>query len=52
MPCVCQKNKTHYEVLDASGKRVFGPTLYKTTADAMAARGEGREVREISKGGK
>ncbi|MDQ0761999.1 hypothetical protein [Streptomyces canus] len=49
MPCSCQKNKTQYEVVDADGKRVFGPTPYKTTADAMAARGDGREVREVAK---
>ncbi|WP_406321843.1 hypothetical protein [Streptomyces sp. NBC_00519] len=52
MPCACQKNKTQYEVVDAAGKCVFGPTPYKTTADAMAARGAGREVREVPKGGK
>ncbi|MBC9729273.1 hypothetical protein [Streptomyces sp. TRM68367] len=49
MPCACNKNKTQYEVIDASGKRVFGPTPYKTTADAMAARGDGRTVREAAK---
>ncbi|MEH0579100.1 MULTISPECIES: hypothetical protein [Streptomyces] len=49
MPCACQKNKTQYEVIDAEGKRVFGPTPYKTTADAMAARGDGRTVREVAK---
>ncbi|WP_330435891.1 hypothetical protein OIC43_37260 [Streptomyces sp. NBC_00825] len=45
--CSCQKKK--FEVLDASGNRVFGPTPYKTTADAMAKRGEGRTVREVPK---
>ncbi|WP_019061704.1 hypothetical protein [Streptomyces prunicolor] len=50
MPCACQKNKKQYEVVDAAGNRVFGPTPYKTTADAMAARGDGRQVREVSKG--
>ncbi|MGW4007954.1 hypothetical protein [Streptomyces sp. BSE6.1] len=50
MGCAC--NKTKYEVVDANGKRVFGPTPYKTTADAMAAREEGRKVRELPKGGK
>lgn len=49
MPCACQKNKTQYEVVDGAGNRVFGPTPYKTTADAMAARGEGRAVREVAK---
>ncbi|MER6146235.1 hypothetical protein ABT174_40635 [Streptomyces sparsogenes] len=49
MPCACQKNKTQYEVIDASGNRVFGPTPYKTTADAMAARADGRIVREVAK---
>ena len=39
MPCSCQKNKSQYEVVDASGKRVFGPTPYKTTADARRSRG-------------
>jgi len=51
MPCACQKNRTQYEVVDAAGKRVFGLTPYKTTADAMAVRGEGRRVREIAKAG-
>jgi hypothetical protein len=52
MACSCQNNRAQYEVVDAAGKRVFGPTPYKTTADAMAARGGDREVREVPKGGK
>ncbi|MFF4179711.1 hypothetical protein [Streptomyces sp. NPDC001750] len=47
MACACKKTK--YEVVDAAGKRVFGPTPYKTTAEAMAKRGEGRTVREVPK---
>lgn len=46
--CSCNKKK-QYEVVDASGKRVFGPTPYETTAKAMAKRGEGRTVREVPK---
>ncbi|MGA5418024.1 hypothetical protein [Streptomyces pseudogriseolus] len=51
MGCNCGKNKTQYEVVDAAGKRVFGPTSYKTTAQAVADREAGREVREIGKDG-
>jgi hypothetical protein len=49
--CNCGKNKTQYEVVDSTGKRVFGPTTYKTTAQAVADREAGREVREIGKDG-
>ncbi|MEU0627767.1 hypothetical protein [Streptomyces sp. NPDC005989] len=47
--CSCQKKK--FEVLDASGNRVFGPTPYKTTADAVVKRkgGAGYTVREVPK---
>ncbi|MFE6022354.1 hypothetical protein ACFQ6O_38395 [Streptomyces sp. NPDC056441] len=45
--CSCKKKK--FEVIDDAGKVVFGPTPYKTTADAMAQRGEGRTVREVPK---
>ncbi|GGZ73265.1 hypothetical protein ACFOOM_00905 [Streptomyces echinoruber] len=49
MGCNCGKNKTQYEVVE-NGRRVFGPTPYKTTAESVAARGAGREVREVTKG--
>jgi hypothetical protein len=48
--CNCgSKNRIQYEVVK-DGTRVFGPTPYKTTADAMAVRHQG-EVREVAKGG-
>ncbi|MFF5655211.1 hypothetical protein [[Kitasatospora] papulosa] len=50
MGCAC-KNKTQYEVVNAEGTVVFGPTPYKTTADAMAARHHG-QVRETVKEGR
>ncbi|MEZ3180793.1 hypothetical protein KYY02_19495 [Streptomyces pimonensis] len=50
MACNCGKNKTQYEVVDTAGRRVFGPTTYKTTAQAVADREPGREVREVAKG--
>jgi len=47
--CNCaSKNRTQYEVVK-DGTRVFGPTPFKTTADAMATRHQG-EVREVPKG--
>jgi hypothetical protein len=49
MGCACGKNKTQYEVVK-DGTRVFGPTPYKTTADAMATRHQGT-VREVAKDG-
>ncbi|MEU2264940.1 hypothetical protein ABZ568_00500 [Streptomyces olindensis] len=49
MACApCQKNKKQYEVINSQGTRVFGPTPYKTTADAMAQRHNGT-VREVPK---
>ncbi|WP_181383795.1 hypothetical protein [Streptomyces sp. NWU339] len=50
MGCNCGKNKAQYEVVDSSGRRVFGPTAYKTTAQAVADREAGRKVRPIEKG--
>jgi hypothetical protein len=50
MGCNCGKNRTQYEVIDAEGNRVGDPTPYKTTADALAAREAGRQVREVPKG--
>ena len=46
MGCNCGAKKQQYEVVDASGKRLFGPTPYKTTADAMATR-HGATVRPV-----
>lgn len=48
--CNCGKNKIQYEVVDAGGARTFGPTPFKTTADAMAVKHKGT-VREIKKDG-
>jgi len=51
MACNCGgKNTVQYEVVDASGKRLFGPTPFKTTADAMGAK-HGATVREVQKVG-
>lgn len=49
MGCNCGKNKTQYEVVDANGKRVFGPTTFKTTAQAVADKVPGRQLREVGK---
>jgi len=48
MGCNCGKNKTQYEVVNSEGTVLFGPTPYKTTANAMAARHQGT-VREVPK---
>jgi hypothetical protein len=50
MACApCSKNKKQYEVVNAEGTRVWGPTPYQTTAEAMATRHKGT-VREVPKG--
>jgi hypothetical protein len=49
MPCACTE-KTQYEVIDSTGNRLFGPTPYKTTADAMAQRHPGATVVPSEKG--
>lgn len=49
MACgVCNKNRKQYEVVDVNGKRIFGPTPFKTTADAMGAK-HNATVREVQK---
>jgi hypothetical protein len=51
--CNCG-NKKQYEVVDAAGKRLFGPTPYKSTADAILQRqldsgNAGVKVREVAR---
>lgn len=50
MACNCAKNKIMYEAVSAEGKRLFGPSPYKTTVDAMAARHPGATVRPVGGG--
>ena len=50
MACNCGGKKVQYEVVDKDGKRLFGPTPFKTTADAMGAK-HGATVREVQKVG-
>ncbi|MFB0617231.1 hypothetical protein [Streptomyces sp. AGS-58] len=54
MGCNCGSknagNKAQYEVVE-NGRRVFGPTPYKVTAESVAARTPGRTVREVPKAG-
>lgn len=52
MGCNCGGNKgTQFEVVTSEGTVVFGPTPYKTTADAMSERHPGSRVREAQKDG-
>ncbi|MFF2964236.1 hypothetical protein ACFVT1_36335 [Streptomyces sp. NPDC057963] len=50
MACSCQKNRQQYEVVAAGGKVVF-TTGSKPTADSVAKRYPGSEVREKAKAG-
>lgn len=51
MGCNCGSTRVQYEAVDAGGKRIFGPSPFKTTVDAMAARHPGAVVREVKKEG-
>lgn len=48
MGCNCGKKSTQYEVVSAEGKRLFGPSPFKTTVEAMASRHPGSTVRPVS----
>jgi hypothetical protein len=45
--CNCTKKNTMYEAVSAEGKRLFGPSPFKTTVEAMAARHTGAAVRAV-----
>ena len=47
MGCNCAKKNTMYEAVSAEGKRLFGPSPFKTTVEAMAARHPGATVRPV-----
>ena len=49
-PCAARaKNRTQYEVVSADGKRLFGPTASKPTAEAVSKRYAGSTVQEKPK---
>lgn len=47
MGCNCAKKSTMYEAVSAEGKRLFGPSPFKSTVEAMAARHAGATVRPV-----
>lgn len=53
MGCACNKNKTQYDVVDSTGKRLWGPSTFETTANAMATRyaSVGGKVRTLDAAG-
>lgn len=46
MPCGCAKNQKQYQVV-LNGKVIYGPVASKPTADGVARRYPGAEVKEL-----